>query len=131
MFCSLVTRSSLRLSVFRGLHTPASSSSSSSSSSRTLSFDEYPGPEGGTLPPLVILHGLYGSKQNWRTLARKLPTDLNRTVIAVDMPNHGESYHTDQMSYESLAMDLKGFLKSQDISRAVILGHSMVCGPLH
>lgn len=33
--------------------------------------------------PLVILHGLYGSKQNWRSLAKGMATKLGRPVYSL------------------------------------------------
>lgn len=48
----------------------------SSSSSSTAGIE-------GNKGPLIILHGLYGSKQNWRSLSKTLAKNLNREVIAV------------------------------------------------
>ena len=36
--------------------------------------------DGEKLPPLVILHGLFGSKQNWRTLAKLFHRETGRQV---------------------------------------------------
>jgi abhydrolase domain-containing protein 11 len=36
-------------------------------------------------PPLIILHGLFGSKQNWRSLGKSLAQKLESEVIAVDL----------------------------------------------
>ena len=32
------------------------------------------------LPPITILHGLFGSKTNWRSIAKRLSQKLNRHV---------------------------------------------------
>ena len=36
--------------------------------------------DGEKLPPLVILHGLFGSKQNWRTMAKLFHKETGRQV---------------------------------------------------
>ncbi|MBC8281770.1 MAG: alpha/beta fold hydrolase [Chloroflexi bacterium] len=50
----------------------------------TLSHTTY-----GDGPPLVILHGLFGSGKNWTGIAKQLAADFR--VITVDLPNHGAS----------------------------------------
>lgn len=62
-----------------------------SSSCRThapvpLAADVYAAPTASassSAAPLVILHGLYGSKQNWRSLAKSLAQKLERDVHAL------------------------------------------------
>ncbi|MCY4313597.1 MAG: alpha/beta fold hydrolase, partial [Gammaproteobacteria bacterium] len=48
-------------------------------------------------PPVVILHGLFGSSSNWRTIASRLSTRFY--VLCVDLRNHGKSGWSDSMSY--------------------------------
>ena len=72
-------------------------------------------------PPLLIVHGLYGSARNWGVVAKKLSTE--RQVIAVDMRNHGLSHWQDSHSYPDLASDLAAVLR--EIGPADVLGHSM------
>ena len=73
--------------------------------------------------PLVILHGLFGSADNWQTLGREFAKDF--TVYLVDQRNHGHSPHSDEFSYELMAQDLKEFLLAENIEKATIIGHSM------
>lgn len=74
--------------------------------------------------PLIILHGLFGSADNWRTQGRALAD--NRDVHIPDMPNHGASRHTDRVGYRDLASDLWDALGAAGIDGpVVILGHSM------
>ena len=77
--------------------------------------------------PLVVLHGLFGSKSNWNTLCKQIHADTNsnRIVIAVDHRNHGESPHHPSHSYEDLSLDLKALLTSQKFPKVSLLGHSM------
>jgi len=49
-----------------------------------LAFDHHPAPSAGTTKGnLVILHGLYGSKQNWRSLSKALAQQTERDVFAI------------------------------------------------
>ena len=73
--------------------------------------------------PVVILHGLFGSGDNWNTVAKEL-TEL-APVIAPDLPNHGESPHTERFDYRDVAADVAGFLEEHGLERCYLLGHSM------
>jgi pimeloyl-ACP methyl ester carboxylesterase len=78
----------------------------------------------GTGFPVVILHGLLGSLDNWQTIAKKLD-EYNFQVFIVDQRNHGKSPHTDKFSYDLLCSDLLSFFEQNDIIQAHIIGHSM------
>ncbi len=73
--------------------------------------------------PIIILHGLFGSSDNWLTQA-KLFADRYK-VFSVDQRNHGQSPHSDQFDYPSMVSDLQEFIVAHQIERPVILGHSM------
>ena len=73
--------------------------------------------------PLVILHGLFGSSDNWQTLSRRFKESYK--VFAVDLRNHGASPHDDDVSYRAMAADVREFLETEDIPTAYLLGHSM------
>lgn len=73
-------------------------------------------------PPLVIAHGLYGSGRNWGVIARRLAD--RRTVMAVDMRNHGESPRFATHSYPEMAADLAEVI-NQLGAPVDLLGHSM------
>lgn len=78
----------------------------------------------GTGDPLVIVHGLFGTLDNWQSLARQL--SAHYMVFIVDQRNHGRSPHvTGQFGYDTLAEDLRQFLEHHWVYRAHILGHSM------
>jgi pimeloyl-ACP methyl ester carboxylesterase len=77
----------------------------------------------GSGEPLIILHGLFGTLDNWQTLARRFAEHY--TVYIVDQRNHGRSPHLDSMDYPTLAEDLRTFMESQWIYHAHIIGHSM------
>ena len=73
--------------------------------------------------PLVILHGLFGSGDNWQTLGRRYADHFN--VYLVDQRNHGRSPHADDHSYRLMADDLLAFLEAQSLTKVHLLGHSM------
>lgn len=74
-------------------------------------------------PPLVVLHGLLGSLENWATFARG--QSGKRTVLAIDLRNHGGSPHVDGMSYRDMVADVVEVLNSLDIESCDLMGHSM------
>ncbi len=78
---------------------------------------------GTTGKPLVILHGLLGSSDNWLPQARML-ADAYR-VFVLDQRNHGQSPHSDAFSYSELTDDLRLFIEEQQLEQPVLLGHSM------
>lgn len=80
---------------------------------------------GEDLPPLVILHGLFGSKTNWRTLGKHFHRETGRKIVTVDARNHGESEHSPEMNYFGQALDVCCLLKELELSKAVVMGHSM------
>jgi esterase len=83
-----------------------------------LNFKTY-----GSGKPLIILHGLLGSLDNWQTLSKQYAAHY--TVFVLDQRNHGKSPHTDAFSYDLLVEDLFTFMDDNFISSASIIGHSM------
>ena len=77
----------------------------------------------GDGPPLVVLHGLFGSGRNWGGHARALSE--RRAVHLLDLRNHGESPWHDEVGYAVMAADVAAYMDAQGIERAEILGHSM------
>ncbi|KAI5820016.1 abhydrolase domain-containing protein [Pyronema omphalodes] len=110
-------------------------------------------------PPLVILHGLFGSKQNNRSISKSVSSsqsspktsisfitgvpqaplskqlltnsrrafakDLNTSVFALDLRNHGESPHIDRHDYEAMSADVEQFLEQNRLENSILMGHSM------
>lgn len=73
--------------------------------------------------PLFILHGLYGSSDNWLSIAKVLEGYFR--VILVDQRNHGQSPHSSSNSFSDLTSDLIELFDDLCIEKAFILGHSM------
>ena len=83
-----------------------------------LNFKEY-----GEGKPLVILHGLFGSLDNWFSLAKTFADKHH--VYLVDQRNHGQSPHSNTHTYDEMAEDLFGFFQEHGVKDAVLMGHSM------
>ncbi len=79
--------------------------------------------EFGQGDPVIILHGLFGTLDNWKTMATRLAEDY--MVFIIDQRNHGKSPHTDEFSYHLLAEDLREFMEANWMYKARIIGHSM------
>ena len=77
----------------------------------------------GSGEPLLILHGLLGSGDNWQRIAKELSGQYR--VILPDARNHGRSPHTDSIPYSEMAEDLKALYRHLGINKANIIGHSM------
>lgn len=74
---------------------------------------------------LLVLHGLFGSKANFRSLAKRPEMSGHLDVYLLDLRNHGESEHMDSHKVEDMAHDIERFLDDQQIDKSVLLGHSM------
>jgi pimeloyl-ACP methyl ester carboxylesterase len=83
-----------------------------------LFFREY-----GSGSPLIILHGLFGSSDNWLTQAKILSTQYK--VYTVDQRNHGQSPHDEGFDYKAMVADLLEFTADHQIVNPIVLGHSM------
>ncbi len=73
--------------------------------------------------PLIILHGLFGSADNWHSLARRWGQSFQ--VFALDLRNHGSSPHESVMTYSEMTQDLNQFIIQQRLGSVNIVGHSM------
>jgi pimeloyl-ACP methyl ester carboxylesterase len=74
-------------------------------------------------PPLALLHGMLGSSRNWQTVGRDLAPYFH--VHALDARNHGSSPHATPMDYPAMVEDVSGWLDTQGLDRATLMGHSM------
>ncbi|MCW5912854.1 MAG: alpha/beta fold hydrolase [Cyclobacteriaceae bacterium] len=77
----------------------------------------------GSGQPLIILHGLFGSSDNWYSLAKIFAESFG--VYLVDQRNHGQSPRSDEFNYPLMAEDLRGFIRDHQLEKPIILGHSM------
>jgi len=72
---------------------------------------------------MLILHGMYGSGDNWVSIARELSSHFE--VFVVDQRNHGRSPHSDVHDYPAMRDDLREFMDDHGIRKALLVGHSM------
>ncbi len=79
--------------------------------------------EVGEGQPIIILHGLFGSSDNWLTIAKKLEGGFK--VYLIDQRNHGQSGHSDAWDYTAMVADLAAFIQENKIENPVVMGHSM------
>ncbi len=77
----------------------------------------------GDGPPLVVLHGLFGSGKNWQSHTRQFASHFE--VFNLDLRNHGQSFHSDEMNYPAMADDVAGLLQRLNLGNYKLLGHSM------
>lgn len=77
----------------------------------------------GDGPALFILHGLFGSGDNWQSHANILAKDY--TVYMVDQRNHGRSPHTEDFGYPQMAADLLELVADEGVRDIRLIGHSM------
>ena len=71
----------------------------------------------------MIVHGLLGSARNWHARAKVLGQSY--FVVVTDLRNHGESPHSDEMSYPAMLADLIELLDRLLIAKTHVIGHSM------
>ena len=79
--------------------------------------------QSGQGQPLIILHGLLGSSDNWFTLAKKFSETYS--VYLIDQRNHGQSPHSDDFDYKVMTEDLEEFIRDNGIQNPHIIGHSI------
>jgi len=77
----------------------------------------------GSGPPLIILHGLFGSSDNWVSIAKSISDRF--TIFLPDLRNHGQSPHSRVHDYDSMKEDLNGFVNDLGLEKFFIAGHSM------
>ncbi len=73
--------------------------------------------------PILVAHGLFGSKRNWQGIAKAL--SRHGRVMSLDLRNHGESPWDDDSSYETMADDIARFIRRHGLGPAAVVGHSM------
>jgi esterase len=74
-------------------------------------------------PPLFVLHGIFGSLDNWGTVGRMLGERFH--TYLVDQRNHGRSFRSNEFNYEVMADDLRRLMESLGVTQAYLIGHSM------
>jgi pimeloyl-ACP methyl ester carboxylesterase len=78
----------------------------------------------GSGKPLLILHGLLGMSDNWKTMGVQFATN-GFEVHLLDLRNHGRSFHSEEFSYELMSQDVYDYCKANNLEKVNIIGHSM------
>ena len=79
---------------------------------------------GETGTPIIILHGVFGSSDNWLTISKSI-AEHNHRVFLVDQRNHGRSPRSEVFNYNAMASDLQEFITEHQLEQPVVIGHSM------
>ena len=78
----------------------------------------------GSGQPLVIVHGLFGMSDNWLGIGKELAAH-GFNVHLVDLRNHGRSPQQAPHTYSEMCKDLADYFTQENLSKAIIVGHSM------
>ncbi|MCC6401220.1 MAG: alpha/beta fold hydrolase [Flavobacteriales bacterium] len=73
--------------------------------------------------PLLVLHGLFGSSDNWNSIGKAWAEEFE--VVLVDQRDHGRSPHTDRITYALMADDVAALIADLRLHEPVVVGHSM------
>lgn len=117
----------MRSQLMRLTHYQLIHSHSFSSSSIELHTQQYPSIKSADpyKTPIVIIHGLLGSSNNWRGIATCAELSHNRHIYGVDVRNHGASPHTDTMRYDEMSNDIINVLDKYKLDQCILIGHSL------
>ncbi|MDN7135427.1 alpha/beta fold hydrolase [Pseudidiomarina terrestris] len=74
-------------------------------------------------PTVLLIHGLFGDLDNLKRLGRELESDYR--VVAMDCRNHGDSFHSETMTYAAMADDVKRLVDELGLQKISLVGHSM------
>ena len=77
----------------------------------------------GSGKPLLVIHGLFGSADNWRSMTKYF--SKQNQVISIDLRNHGRSPHSDSQSLIDMAEDIYELCQDLSLNNVIILGHSL------
>lgn len=111
----------------------AASNSSNDNAAVDLFVQQYPsihgkekgGEQQSKRTPLLIIHGLMGSSNNWRNIGSKPEISHNRLVYGIDVRNHGNSPHSHVMSYDAMVNDVLKVMEKHNFDKVSIIGHSL------
>jgi len=97
-----------------------------SSSDLTLSYVSYENPEfAGSQTPLVLQHGLFARKENFKQLGKQLHHLTKRSLVIPDVRNHGASPTSSTMSLKQMSGDLVRLVQQLGgEGKACLLGHA-------
>jgi pimeloyl-ACP methyl ester carboxylesterase len=82
--------------------------------------------------PVLLLHGLLFDRTMWWPVAAELATASSCTVVAPDLPGHGQTPPREDCPPSRIARDLATLINNLDLHRApVIVGHATAAPLAH
>ncbi|RLV95978.1 hypothetical protein JA1_000573 [Spathaspora sp. JA1] len=78
-----------------------------------------------TKTPVLFLHGLFGWKNNYRSVGQSISSKTSHPVYALDLRNHGDAPHVLPHTYSAMAEDVYDFLLDRQWQKVILIGHSM------
>ncbi|KAJ1943923.1 hypothetical protein EC988_006116 [Linderina pennispora] len=96
-------------------------------SSLPLAYQLYKADEKATgrKPVLLCMHGFFGSKRQWMSIAPRMARLIDHDIYALDMRNHGQSPHIYPHRYQEMVDDIEAFVRALGVDRVSLMGHSM------
>lgn len=79
--------------------------------------------QAGSGPPVILVHGLFGSLENLGGISRLLTQDFS--VYSLDLPNHGRSPQSTGADLDFMARALRDWMLQRGLSDAFVVGHSL------
>lgn len=76
-------------------------------------------------PPVLFIHGLFGSILSFNKTGRALSEITRNPVYGVDLRNHGNSPHVLPFTYTIMAYDVYKFITERNWKNCILVGHSM------
>ncbi|XP_075984050.1 sn-1-specific diacylglycerol lipase ABHD11-like [Anticarsia gemmatalis] len=76
-------------------------------------------------PPVFMFHNIVGNKFQWEGIGKTILNITRRTVVAVDLRNHGNSPHANSHKYTDQASDVLQLFDKLGVQQASLIGHSM------
>ncbi len=77
----------------------------------------------GSGEPMIIMHGLFGTLDNLKLIAKSLAE--THTVYLIDLPGHGESDRVEPFDLPHMAQAVIEFAEQMQLGTFSILGHSL------
>jgi pimeloyl-ACP methyl ester carboxylesterase len=76
--------------------------------------------------PILFLHGVFGSKDNYRNYCKTIANNTLSPVYAIDFRNHGESEHCFPLAdYKTLVQDVVDFCEDHGLKKVKLVGFSL------